>query len=66
VGVALQLWGPDGSLASSTAHVELLAESLVSDRVRIDEVPVDLDAITALEAASGPVVAWLDADDGSL
>jgi len=63
LGVALQLWGQDGTLADSTAHVELLATSLATDRVRIDEVPVDLDAIGPLEAVAGPLIAWPDGDD---
>lgn len=62
--VALQLWGPDGSLESSTSHVELLADSLVSDTVRIDDVPVDVAATEALERVAGPLVAWpVDTED---
>lgn len=58
LGVALQLWGPEGSLDSSTAHVELLAEALGSTVVRIDEVPVSVADTAALEAAAGPLIAW--------
>lgn len=60
LGVALQLWGPDGALGSSADHVTLLADSLATDRVRIDEVPVDLDATAALEAVAGELIAWPD------
>ncbi len=56
--VALQLWGPEGNLASSTAHVELLAEVLEPSAVRIDEVPVVVDDLDAIEAAAGELVAW--------
>ena len=56
--VALQLWGPEGSLDSSTAHVELLAELLDPSEVRIVDVPVVVDDTEALEAAAGELVAW--------
>ena len=56
--VALQLWGPDGSLENSAAHVELLSESLAATTVRIDEVPVEVGATEALEQVAGPMVAW--------
>lgn len=58
LGVALQLWGPEGSLASSTAHVELLAAELDSPVVRIDEVPVLVDDTAGLLDAAGPLLAW--------
>lgn len=58
VAVALQLWGPEGSLDSSTAHVELLAEELDPSVVRIDEVPVSVSDTAALEQAAGPLIAW--------
>lgn len=57
--VALQLWGPDGHLDSSTAHVEMLSASLETDQVRIDEVPVDVENVQALEAVAGELTAWL-------
>jgi Thiamine pyrophosphate enzyme, central domain len=63
LAVSLQLWGADGRLDSSTAHVELLAEALAGHGVRIDEVPVDLDAIGPLEAVAGELVAWPDGDE---
>ena len=56
--VALQLWGAEGSLDSSTAHVELLAELLTPSEVRIVDVPVVVDDTEALEAAAGELVAW--------
>jgi hypothetical protein len=56
--VALQLWGPEGSLADSGAHVALLAAQLATDVVRIDEVPVVLDDTEALRRAAGELVAW--------
>lgn len=56
--VALQLWGPEGSLDSSTAHVELLAAALTPSSVRIDEVPVVVDDTEALEAVAGELIAW--------
>ena len=56
--VALQLWGPEGSLDSSTAHVELLAAALTPSSVRIDEVPVMVDDTEALEAVAGELIAW--------
>jgi hypothetical protein len=56
--VALQLWGPEGRLDSSTAHVELLAAELATDIVRIDDVPVRTDDVETIEAAAGPLVAW--------
>lgn len=58
LGVALQLWGPDGSLADSDAHVSLLADQLGSEVVRIDDVPVLTDDIADLVAVAGPVSAW--------
>jgi hypothetical protein len=58
VPVPLQLWGPRGSLASSTAHVEMLSESLSGGGVRIDDVPVDLSGTTELERVAGPLRAW--------
>lgn len=58
VPVALQLWGPRGRLGSSTAHVELLAELLDTDRVRIEDVPVDLDSTDELERVAGALSAW--------
>jgi len=63
--VALQLWGPEGSLDSSGAHVELLAESLATTTVRIDEVPVDVASTEALEGVAGALIAWPTADDES-
>ena len=56
--VALQLWGPEGALADSAAHVQLLADSLATDRVRIDDVPVDVEATQSLEAVAGELIAW--------
>jgi hypothetical protein len=56
--VALQLWGPEGSLADSGAHVALLAAQLATEVVRIDEVPVVLDDTEALRRAAGELVAW--------
>ena len=56
--VALQLWGTEGSLESSTAHVELLTELLEPSAVRIVDVPVVVDDTEALEAAAGELVAW--------
>jgi hypothetical protein len=58
LGVALQLWGPEGSLDSSSAHVELLADELATQVVRIDEVPVQVDDTAALERAAGALIAW--------
>jgi len=58
LGVALQLWGPDGSLESSAAHVELLTESLQTSVVRIDDVPVQVERTAELERVAGPLVAW--------
>jgi hypothetical protein len=58
LGVALQLWGPEGSLDSSAAHVELLADELDTSVVRIDEVPVEVDDTAALERAAGTLIAW--------
>jgi hypothetical protein len=57
LGVALQLWGADGSMATSNDHVELLVDSLSASGVRVDEVPVDVVA-TALERVAGPLRAW--------
>ncbi|MDQ2679223.1 MAG: hypothetical protein M3Y51_10810 [Actinomycetota bacterium] len=56
--VALQLWGPEGQLDSSTAHVELLAELLEPSAVRIVDVPVTVGETEALEQAAGELVAW--------
>ncbi len=63
--VSLQLWGRDGHLDSSTAHVEMLAAALAADAVRIDEVPVDVDDVDALEAAAGPLIAWQEPERGT-
>jgi len=56
--VALQLWGLEGQLASSAAHIELLAAQLATEHVRIDEVPVDVDATEDLERMAGELIAW--------
>ena len=56
--VALQLWGRDGQLAGSNAHVEMLASALATDQVRIDEVPVDVEDVEALESVAGQLTAW--------
>jgi hypothetical protein len=56
--VGLQLWGPEGELADSGAHVELLAAHLDASAVRIDEVPVVLDDTEALRRAAGELIAW--------
>ena len=56
--VALQLWGPEGQLDSSTAHVELLAELLAPESVRIVDVPVTVGETEALEAVAGELIAW--------
>lgn len=58
VPVALQLWGDQGRLDSTTAHVELLAELLDTETVRLVDVPVDLSVTEQLEAVAGPLVAW--------
>jgi hypothetical protein len=58
VRLPLQLWGPRGSLAGSTAHVEMLSESLSGGGVRIDDVPVDLSGTAELERVAGPLRAW--------
>lgn len=62
LAVALQLWGPDGALADSSAHVEMLARHLATDVVRIEDVPVAMDDTAELEAVAGPVVAWMTGD----
>jgi hypothetical protein len=54
----LQLWGDRGRLDSSTAHVELLADALAPEGVRLVDVPVDSTALVDLERAAGPVRAW--------
>lgn len=59
IPVALQLWGPRGSLADTTAHVQLLRDSLEGDGVRIDDVPIDGSATDQLEAVAGPLRAWV-------
>lgn len=56
--LSLQLWGERGSLARSTAHVELLASSLEPGGVRVHEVPVDVRATGELERVAGPLRAW--------
>ena len=66
LGVALQLWGPDGSLPDSAGHVSLLAEHLKSDVVRIDDVPVLTGDIDDLVAVAGPVSAWSDLTGGGI
>ncbi len=66
LGVALQLWGPEGSLADSAAHVSLLADHLSSEVVRIDDVPVLTDDIADLVAVAGPVDAWSAWTDGGV
>lgn len=61
--VALQLWGPGGQLESSTSHVEMLASALETQTVRIDEVPVDVEDVEALEAVAGRLIAWPSPSD---
>jgi len=62
VGLALQVWGSDGPVASYEDHVALLRTHLQvaegATDVRIDPVPVDLSATDALVEVAGPVVAW--------
>jgi hypothetical protein len=56
--VALQLWGPEGTLSNSAAHIEVLQAQLATEHVRIDEVPVDLDATEEIERVAGELIAW--------
>ena len=56
--VALQLWGPEGTLSNSAAHIEVLQAQLAAEHVRIDEVPVNLDAIEDIERVAGELIAW--------
>jgi hypothetical protein len=56
--VALQLWGPEGQLANSAAHIDLLKAELATEHVRIDEVPVEVDATGSLEQVAGELIAW--------
>jgi hypothetical protein len=56
--VALQLWGPEGQLANSAAHIDLLKAELATEHVRIDEVPVEVDATGNLEQVAGELIAW--------
>ncbi|CAB4709172.1 unannotated protein [freshwater metagenome] len=56
--VSLQLWGPEGTLSNSAAHIEVLQAQLASEHVRIDEVPVNLDAIEDIERVAGELIAW--------
>jgi hypothetical protein len=58
LAVALQLWGPEGSLADSSQHVALLAAHLESNVVRIDEVPVSVGDTAELQRAAGELIAW--------
>ncbi len=63
LAVALQLWGPEGALSDSNAHVQLLAEHLTSEVVRIDDVPVLTDDTDDIVSVAGPVIAWTSTDD---
>ena len=56
--VSLQLWGPEGTLSNSAAHIEVLQAQLAAEHVRIDEVPVNLDAIEDIERVAGELIAW--------
>jgi len=56
--VALQLWGLEGTLSNSAAHIEVLQAQLAAEHVRIDEVPVNLDAIEDIERVAGELIAW--------
>jgi len=56
--VAIQLWGPEGTLAHSAQHIDLLKAELATEQVRIDEVPVDVDATEGLEQVAGELIAW--------
>lgn len=58
VPASLQLWGPRGSLDGSGGHVELLRVELEGRGVRIDDVPVDLEATDELYEVAGPLRAW--------
>ncbi|MEX0767956.1 MAG: hypothetical protein WD029_05755 [Microthrixaceae bacterium] len=56
--VGLQLWGPEGSLNQSTQHIDILKAELATEQVRIDEVPVEVDATEDLEQIAGELIAW--------
>ena len=62
VGLALQVWGTEGSLRSFDDHVSLLKDHLRvaegATEVRLDPVPVDLSVTASLVEIAGPVVAW--------
>lgn len=63
VPVALQVWrdepaGAGSGWTSATAHVELLEQHLGAGSVRVDDVPVRLGDLEALEAVAGSVTAW--------
>lgn len=58
LGVGLQLWGPDGSLSDSAAHVALLSDHLDTAVVRLDDVPVLTDDTDGLLAVAGAPVGW--------
>ncbi|CAB4555392.1 unannotated protein [freshwater metagenome] len=57
-GVALQLWGPEGQLENSASHIDLLQSELDAEHVRIDEIPVNVDATEDLERVAGELIAW--------
>jgi thiamine pyrophosphate-dependent acetolactate synthase large subunit-like protein len=58
VDVTLEVWGADAALPSPDARVERLREALAAPAVSVLPLPVDLDALRALEDVAGPVVAW--------
>ena len=59
VPVALQVWrdehAPTGSWSSAGDHLSLLSEHLDPHEVRVDDVPVRLGEVSAIEAVAGPV-----------
>jgi len=58
-GIALQVWGDHGSMASTRDHVDLLAAHLVpTPGSRLDPVPIDVSATAGLVDLAGAVRPW--------
>lgn len=58
VNLTVEAWGDEGAPASPEARVAATDEALGRPGVDVVPVPVDLTAVTELEAVAGPVTAW--------
>jgi hypothetical protein len=57
VGIAVQIWGDEGSAVDADAHARVSEAQFAGER-GIVEVPVRTGDLDALVAAAGPITAW--------